>query len=150
MANMNLFYILKLNTSYITKSDLNVKLSYEEAMLNNYIVALGDNQLFKFIRRLNDQENLIDEIYETKKIIKVIQKQKNSKQNIGTLSQLQQRFKLLSFVPDIISVKADTTVIIVESMKMELEIKAGAAGKIHFVAATGSQISQGAVLAEVQ
>ena len=48
------------------------------------------------------------------------------------------------------SVKADTTVIIVESMKMELEIKAGAAGKIHFVAATGSQISQGAVLAEVQ
>ena len=109
MANMNLFYILKLNTSYITQSDLNVKLSYEEAMLNNYIVALGDNQLFKFIRRLNDQENLIDEIYETKKIIKVIQKQKNSKQNIGTLSQLQQRFKLLSFVPDIISVKADTT-----------------------------------------
>lgn len=109
MANMNLFYILKLNTSYITQSDLNVELSYEEAMLNNYIVALGDNQLFKFIRRLNDQENLIDEIYETKKIIKVIQKQKNSKQNIGTLSQLQQRFKLLSFVPDIISVKADTT-----------------------------------------
>lgn len=106
---MNLFYILKLNTSYIAQSNLNVKLSYEEAMLNNCIVALGDNQLFKFIRRLNDQENLIDEIYETKKIIKVIQKQKNSKQNVGTLSQLQQRFKLLSFVPDIISVKADTT-----------------------------------------
>lgn len=48
------------------------------------------------------------------------------------------------------SVKPDTTVIIVESMKMELEIKAGAAGKIHFVAATGSQIAQGATLAEVQ
>ncbi|MBP3741607.1 MAG: sodium-extruding oxaloacetate decarboxylase subunit alpha [Treponema sp.] len=48
------------------------------------------------------------------------------------------------------SVKADTTVIIVESMKMELEIKAGAAGKVHFVAATGSQIAQGATLAEIQ
>ncbi|MBP5520399.1 MAG: pyruvate carboxylase subunit B, partial [Treponema sp.] len=48
------------------------------------------------------------------------------------------------------AVKADTTVIIVESMKMELEIKAGAAGKIHFIAATGSQIAQGATLAEVQ
>ncbi len=48
------------------------------------------------------------------------------------------------------SVQADTTVIIVESMKMELEIKAGVAGKIHFVAATGSQIAQGATLAEVQ
>ena len=48
------------------------------------------------------------------------------------------------------SVKADTTVIIVESMKMELEIKAGAAGKVHFVAAVGSQIAQGATLAEIQ
>ncbi|MBQ1710447.1 MAG: sodium-extruding oxaloacetate decarboxylase subunit alpha, partial [Treponema sp.] len=48
------------------------------------------------------------------------------------------------------SVKADTTVIIVESMKMELEIKAGAAGKVHFVAAAGSQIAQGATLAEIQ
>ncbi|MCR4735180.1 MAG: sodium-extruding oxaloacetate decarboxylase subunit alpha [Treponema sp.] len=48
------------------------------------------------------------------------------------------------------AVKADTTVIIVESMKMELEIKAGAAGKVHFVAATGSQIAQGATIAEIQ
>ena len=48
------------------------------------------------------------------------------------------------------AVKADTTVIIVESMKMELEIKAGAAGKVHFIAATGSQIAQGATIAEVQ
>ena len=48
------------------------------------------------------------------------------------------------------SVSPDTTVIIIESMKMELEIKAGAAGKVHFIAATGSQIAQGATLAEVQ
>ena len=48
------------------------------------------------------------------------------------------------------AVQPDTTIIIVESMKMELEIKAGAAGKVHFVAATGSQIAQGATLAEVQ
>ncbi len=47
------------------------------------------------------------------------------------------------------AVQADTTVIIVESMKMELEIKAGAAGKVHFVAATGSQIAQGATIAEI-
>ena len=48
------------------------------------------------------------------------------------------------------AVKADTTVIIVESMKMELEIKAGAAGKVHFTAAAGSQITQGSTLAEIQ
>ncbi|MCI5606397.1 MAG: sodium-extruding oxaloacetate decarboxylase subunit alpha [Spirochaetia bacterium] len=48
------------------------------------------------------------------------------------------------------SVQPDTTVIIIESMKMELEIKAGAAGKVHFVAATGSQIAQGSTIAEIQ
>ncbi|MBQ7159333.1 MAG: sodium-extruding oxaloacetate decarboxylase subunit alpha [Treponema sp.] len=48
------------------------------------------------------------------------------------------------------SVNADTTVIIIESMKMELEIKAGAAGKVHFLAATGSQVSAGQAVAEIK
>lgn len=48
------------------------------------------------------------------------------------------------------AVKADTTIIIVESMKMELEIKAGNAGSVHFLAATGSQISAGQAIAEIR
>lgn len=48
------------------------------------------------------------------------------------------------------SVQADTTVVIIESMKMELEIKAGAAGKIHFTAPTGSQVTAGQAVASVQ
>ncbi len=47
------------------------------------------------------------------------------------------------------SVQADTTVIIIESMKMELEIKAGAAGKVHFTVPTGTQVSNGQVVAEI-
>ena len=48
------------------------------------------------------------------------------------------------------SVQADTTVVIIESMKMELEIKAGTAGKIHFTAPTGSQVTAGQAVASVQ
>ena len=48
------------------------------------------------------------------------------------------------------TVDADTTVIIIESMKMELEIKAGASGKIHFIAATGTQVANGQQVASVQ
>ena len=48
------------------------------------------------------------------------------------------------------SVTADTTIMYVESMKMELEIKAGAAGKVHFIAATGTQITSGQVIAEIK
>ncbi|MGP1563963.1 MAG: sodium-extruding oxaloacetate decarboxylase subunit alpha [Treponema sp.] len=47
-------------------------------------------------------------------------------------------------------VQADSTVIYVESMKMELEIKAGSAGKIHFLVPAGTQISNGQVIAEIK
>ena len=35
-------------------------------------------------------------------------------------------------------------------LKMELEIKAEAAGKVHFIAATGTQITSGQVIAEIK
>jgi oxaloacetate decarboxylase alpha subunit len=48
------------------------------------------------------------------------------------------------------SVSVGQTVIIIESMKMELEIKATAAGTVHFLAAPGTQISAGQLLAEIK
>ena len=42
------------------------------------------------------------------------------------------------------------TVIILESMKMELEINAPAAGTVHFVAAAGAQVAEGDPLAEIR
>lgn len=47
------------------------------------------------------------------------------------------------------AVKATDNIIIIESMKMELEIKAGADGKVHFLAATGSQVANGQPVAEI-
>ena len=48
------------------------------------------------------------------------------------------------------SVTADTTILLIESMKMELEIKAGNAGTVHFVAAPGSQVTAGSTIAEIK
>lgn len=48
------------------------------------------------------------------------------------------------------SVNKGDTVVILESMKMELEVKSPTAGKIHFAVATGSQVANGQTLAEVQ
>lgn len=42
------------------------------------------------------------------------------------------------------------TIIMIESMKMELEIKATAAGSVHFLVAPGSPIAAGQVLAEIK
>ena len=46
--------------------------------------------------------------------------------------------------------KSGETVIMIESMKMELEIKAASAGKVHFLVAPGAAITAGQVLAEIQ
>ena len=47
-------------------------------------------------------------------------------------------------------VAKDQAIIIIEAMKMEMEIKATAAGKIHFTSATGDQIQTGHVLATIK
>jgi oxaloacetate decarboxylase alpha subunit len=46
-------------------------------------------------------------------------------------------------------VNSGDTVIIIESMKMELEIKATAAGKVHFLATPGTQVASQQPIAEI-
>jgi len=46
-------------------------------------------------------------------------------------------------------VSSGDTVVIIESMKMELEIKASSAGKVHFLVPTGTQVASQQPLAEI-
>jgi len=48
------------------------------------------------------------------------------------------------------SVKSGDTIVIVESMKMELEVKAASAGTVHFLVQSGTQINAGQALAEIK
>jgi biotin carboxyl carrier protein len=47
-------------------------------------------------------------------------------------------------------VSAGTTVAIIESMKMELEIRATSAGNIHFLVSSGTQVASKQLIAEIQ
>jgi oxaloacetate decarboxylase alpha subunit len=47
------------------------------------------------------------------------------------------------------AVNSGDTIIIIESMKMELEIKATAAGKVHFLVPTGTQVASQQAIAEI-
>lgn len=47
------------------------------------------------------------------------------------------------------AVKKGDNVVIIESMKMELEIKAPVAGKVHFLASAGTQLTNGQPVAEI-
>ena len=46
-------------------------------------------------------------------------------------------------------VASGTTIVIIESMKMELEIKATTAGRVHFLASVGTQVTSQQPLAEI-
>jgi oxaloacetate decarboxylase alpha subunit len=46
-------------------------------------------------------------------------------------------------------VDSGTTIVIIESMKMELEIKATAAGRVHFLVPTGTQVASQQPIAEL-
>jgi oxaloacetate decarboxylase alpha subunit len=48
------------------------------------------------------------------------------------------------------AVTSGKTIIIIESMKMELEIKAASSGAVHYLTAPGSQISAGQPLADIK
>ena len=48
------------------------------------------------------------------------------------------------------AVTAGQTIIMIESMKMELEIKAASAGTVHFLVSPGSAITAGQALAEIK
>jgi oxaloacetate decarboxylase alpha subunit len=48
------------------------------------------------------------------------------------------------------AVKSGDTVIIIESMKMELEIKSTVAGSVHFLVPAGTQVASGQPMAEVK
>lgn len=106
---MNLFYILKLNTSYIVANNYEVNLAFNQAKKENIVVAIGDSQLLKFIRQVRGQEfdkELVDELYERRNYLKSLpEDKKNSKE----ISKIQSRIDELLYVPDLVSIKTDTT-----------------------------------------
>ena len=106
---MNLFHILKLNTSYIVANDYEINLTFNEAKKENIVVALGDNQLLKFIRQVRNQEfdkEAIDELYERRNYLKSLPEDKRNSKEIG---KIQSQIDELLYVPDLVSIKTDTT-----------------------------------------
>lgn len=106
---MNLFYILKLNTSYIVANGYEINLTFNEAKKENIVVALGDNQLLRFIRQVKNitfDKEAVDELYERRNFLKSLPDDKGNRKEIG---KLQNQIDELLYVPDLISVRTDTT-----------------------------------------
>jgi hypothetical protein len=106
---MSLFFILKLNTSYIVRNNYNINLTFQEAKKENLVISLGDNQLLKFIRQIKEKKydkSVIDSLYKERDALKILPE---SKENSKRILNIQNQIDELLFIPDLISVKTDTT-----------------------------------------
>lgn len=106
---IDLFYVLKINVSQIIHDNYLIDCSFQKAKESNSVIALGDNQLLKFIRSIKkckfDKES-IEELYKERNYIKT---QEASKANSKKIQLIQTKIDEKLFVPDLISVKVDTS-----------------------------------------
>lgn len=108
---MDLFYILKLNVSTILDNNSNLNISFKEAKTKGYIVSIGDNQVLKFLRDIkcidfNKQRDKLKELYKERNKLKSLPK---SYENSIKIGEYQEQIDDILHIPDIISVRANTT-----------------------------------------
>lgn len=112
MAKIDLFYTLKLNTSDIYSQMAKngcVETDFKTAKNNGWVVALGDNQLLRFIRQIKDKpfdKEKVQALYERRNVLK---QDKSSKKNAREITKIQNQINELLFVPDLVTVRTDTT-----------------------------------------
>lgn len=108
---MDLFYILKLNVSTILENKCNITTTFDSAKSKGWVVSIGDNQVLKFLRDIkcidfDKQKNKVDELYKARNTLKNLPK---SEENGRLIRQYQSQIDDLLYLPDLISVRADTT-----------------------------------------
>ena len=106
---MDLFYTIKINTSMIVGSNYYIRNTFDVLKKNGNIISLGDNQLLKFIRKIKDVEFNSDEIKELIAKRKEYQSLEKSRTNSKEIEKIQDEINEKLFVPDLVSVRCDTT-----------------------------------------
>lgn len=106
---MTLFYIIKMNTSKIMENGCKIKTTFKDCKQCNEIISVGDNQLLGFIRRIKDKPYNKEEIDSLISDRNYLKRQPQSKINSEKIIKIQNEINEKLFVPDLITVKVDTT-----------------------------------------
>lgn len=104
MKKLQQYYIFKISTSRLKKSNYCLNLSINEARKTGEIVSIGDSQMLRSLRKLKNQsvdEDTITQLFIEKKKIK---SKKYSKENTERLIEIENQIDQYLFVPEIISI----------------------------------------------
>lgn len=97
-------YILKINSSRLKMKNWNLDISFDEARRNEEIITLGDGQLLRFIREINNNNITEEEIRTIKNNIKKLKKEPNTKGNRNNIVSECYKLNNILYIKDYIAV----------------------------------------------
>ncbi|MBP3929162.1 MAG: hypothetical protein J6D47_06235, partial [Peptostreptococcaceae bacterium] len=100
-------YVLKINSSRLKNCGWDMDISLEEARDNEELIALGDSQLLRFIRRLNGIDYSEEEISEVKLKINALKKEKNTKKTKLEIKSLYEKLDEMLYIEDYLAIVFD-------------------------------------------
>lgn len=101
-------YILKINSTRLKDANWELNLPFKEARARKEIISLGDSQILRFIRRINNVSYTEEEISNVKKEIKFIKTNKNAVNNRERIKCLYDKLDDMLFIKDYISIVFDS------------------------------------------
>lgn len=96
--------MFKFDTDRIKREKYNIEIDLKAARLNGEIIAAGDNQVFRTIRKLTGKDVLFERVDSMFSERKAIKRRASSESNIRRLCELNKQIDDALFVPECISV----------------------------------------------
>ncbi|RYI30593.1 hypothetical protein EVU96_09260 [Bacillus infantis] len=128
MIKLQQYSIFKITTSRLLENKFNIPdFSVQQARLNGELVQIGDNQVFRMIRKVLKKETDIERLNNLISKRDEIKSLPSSSDNSKLINSFQQQIDEMLFVADIINVKVDDKKVYKEICKNGFRIN-----NIHF------------------
>lgn len=104
LKKLQQFYMLKFDTDRIKRENYNIKIDLKSARLDGSIVAVGDNQVFRTIRKLNGKDISFDRIDNLFVQRRAVKRRTSNEDNKNELEKLNKEIDNILFVPECLSI----------------------------------------------
>ncbi len=104
MQKLQQFYVLKFKSGRLKKDNYNVNITIKNARKNDELIALGDNQVLRSIRKIKNKDTDFDFINSLFKERRKLTRKRKCLENKQRILQIDKDIDNLLFIPEYISV----------------------------------------------
>lgn len=104
MQKLQQFYVLKFNSSRLAKDNYNIDINMKSARKNDELIALGDNQVLRAIRKIKGRDIDFGFINNLFKERRKLTRRRNCIENKHRILQIDKDIDNLLFIPEYVSV----------------------------------------------